>query len=205
MKLWRPFAGKSYPVPRLRIDASACLLGAVALLLLPLNWIAAAITAAVWHECCHWLSLKLCGCTCHSIVVGSGGALMETEIESPGKEVLCAIAGPLGSLMLIFLFPWIPRIALCALIQGLYNLIPVYPLDGGRFVRGLLQLLVKNRNYLSFAKNIEVICVLLLTVLSLYCLIVLRLGYLPLILASMLLYRVFQRKLSCKQAQLAVQ
>ena len=190
---------------RLRIDAPACLLGALALLLLPFNWIISAVMAALWHEGCHWLALKLCGCRCYGISVGREGAVLETEFGTPAKEALCALAGPLGSILLLLFFRWIPRIAICALIQGLYNLIPVYPLDGGRLVRSLLQLLVKNGKYVSITARIETVTIALLTVASIYCLIVLQLGYLPLIFVSILFYRVFQRKLSCKEVQLAVQ
>ena len=190
---------------RLRIDAPACLLGALALLLLPFNWIIAAAMAALWHEGCHWLALKLCGCRCYGFSVGREGAVLETEFGTPAKEALCALAGPLGSTLLLLFFRWIPRIAICALVQGLYNLIPVYPLDGGRFVRSLLQLLVKNGKYVSIAARIETVTIALLAVASIYCLIALQLGYLPLIFVSILFYRVFQRKLSCKEVQLAVQ
>lgn len=205
MKLWRLFAEKSCPRLTFRVDAPAYLLGALAVLLLPLNWIGAAMIAAMWHECCHWLALKLCGCSCYSIAIGSGGAVMETDIISPWKEALCAFAGPLGSLLLLFFFCWIPRISLCALVQGLYNLIPVYPLDGGRLIRCLLRLVVKNGNYVSITARIETVTIALLTVASIYCLIVLGLGYLALISVGFLMYRIFQRKLSCKEVQLAVQ
>ena len=205
MKRWRHFVKKSCPAQTFRIDASACLLGALAVLILPLNWILAALIAALWHESCHWLALKFCGCPCYGISIGADGAVLDTAITSPWKEVLCAFAGPLGSLLLLTFYRWIPRIALCALFQGLYNLIPVYPLDGGRVVCGLLKLLLKNGKLRIFTAAIEVISMALLTVLSLSCLTVLRLGYLPLLLVILLGYRVFRRKYSCKEGQLAVQ
>jgi stage IV sporulation protein FB len=182
-----------------------CLLGALALLLLPFNWIISAVMAALWHEGCHWLALKLCGCRCYGISVGREGTVLETEFGTPAKEALCALAGPLGSILLLLFFRWIPRIAIFALIQGVYNLIPVYPLDGGRLIRSLLRLMVKNGKYVSIAANVETVTIALLVVASMYCLIVLQLGYLPLIFVSILFYRVFQRKLSCKEVQLAVQ
>ena len=131
--------------------------------------------------------------------------MLETEFGTPAKEALCALAGPLGSILLLLFFHWIPGISICALVQGLYNLIPVYPLDGGRLVRSLLQILVKNGKQSSVMTCIEAGSMLIMVILSLYCLIVLQLGYLPLIFVSILFYRVFQRKLSCKEVQLAVQ
>ena len=58
----------------------------------------------------------------------------------PGAELICALAGPGGSLLL-GLAP-IPELAVCGLIQGLFNLIPLMPMDGGRALGCLLELTV---------------------------------------------------------------
>lgn len=63
---------------------------------------------------------------------------MHSCISSAGREVLCALAGPLGGFLLLFLLHSAPRIALCAFVQSVCNLIPVYPLDGGRALYGFL-------------------------------------------------------------------
>ena len=57
---------------------------------------------------------------------------------SPIREAICALAGPLGSFSLLLISEYFPEAAVCGLIQGAYNLIPVYPLDGGRLMRCLL-------------------------------------------------------------------
>ena len=44
--------------------------------------------------------------------------------------------------MLFLLSGRLPRLALCALIHSAYNLIPIYPMDGGRVVENLLLLLL---------------------------------------------------------------
>lgn len=54
------------------------------------------------------------------------------------KEALCALAGPVGSFSVVLLAEYFPEAALFGLVQGLYNLLPVYPLDGGRILRCLL-------------------------------------------------------------------
>ncbi len=68
---------------------------------------------------------------------------MRADGMSSGKSVICILSGPMGSLLLFLFVRWIPRIAFCGLLQGIYNLLPIYPLDGGRVVRCMLDL--KNR------------------------------------------------------------
>ena len=67
------------------------------------------------------------------------GIQIQTSFKDPGKEFLAAIAGPTGSFLLIFLYPIWPEATLCGIAQGIFNLIPVYPMDGGRAIRSVKQ------------------------------------------------------------------
>ena len=118
-----------------RVDVSACLMGAFLLLTLPLNWLLSALAAAAFHELCHGAAILLLGGRIWGIRISAGGAVMETEPLSSGKELVCALAGPAGSLLLVLTFRIFPRVAVCALVQGAFNLLPVFPLDGGRALR----------------------------------------------------------------------
>lgn len=120
------------------IDPWACFLGALLLLTLPLPWLLAAVAAAGFHEICHLGAIYALGGRVLSFRVGPTGAVMETEISGPWRECLAALAGPAGSLALVFTARRLPHIALCACIQGLFNLLPIYPLDGGRVLRCIL-------------------------------------------------------------------
>ncbi len=69
-----------------------------------------------------------------SICIGPLGAKIESYGLSGTGELLCILAGPVGSLMLLLVLRVLPTLGLFGLIQGFFNLLPVYPLDGGRAV-----------------------------------------------------------------------
>ena len=75
-----------------RVDVSACLMGAFLLLTLPLNWLLSALAAAVFHELCHGAAILLLSGRIWGVRIGAGGAVMETEPLSSGKELVCALA-----------------------------------------------------------------------------------------------------------------
>lgn len=117
------------------LDARTCILWAVLVLTLPLPWLLSAMLAAVFHELCHLAALALTGTAVHSVHVGIRGIRLEAGPMEPGAELISAAAGPAGSLLLLLFLRQIPRIAICAACQGLFNLLPFYPLDGGRILR----------------------------------------------------------------------
>ena len=117
------------------LSPAGCLAGALMVLTLPLRLLAAAVLAAAVHESFHILALMFCGNGVRNVRIGFGGAVIETEPLSPFRELVCAAAGPLGSFLCLLLVRAFPLVALCGLFQGTYNLLPIYPLDGGRIVR----------------------------------------------------------------------
>lgn len=119
-------------------SARACILLAAAIFMLPLQWIGAVSIAAVVHELCHLATMYILDVRVNRICVDIQGAIIETEPIPEVKELLIALAGPAGSFLLVLFYRKAPLLAFCGLVQGLYNLIPIYPMDGGRALRSAL-------------------------------------------------------------------
>ena len=133
---------------RIDVMPGFCILWAFLILVLPLRMILAAGLAAVFHELCHILAIRLSGGQVITLTIGAGGMVLETTLMTPGREMLCALAGPGGSLLLVLLYPVFPLLAFCGLIQGCFNLLPIYPLDGGRAL-GLLKKTLQREGFRS--------------------------------------------------------
>jgi len=86
----------------------------------------------VLHEFSHSLVARHFGMPIKGITlfIFGGVAEMEKEPPSPKSEFLMAIAGPLASFLLAFVFSSIET--------AVFNLVPAFPLDGGRMLRAAL-------------------------------------------------------------------
>ena len=120
---------------RIRIHEDFYFFPAVLLLLLPLRWIVAAFLAALFHELGHYGAVRLLGGSVVSGEISCHGAKMTAAPMSPKAELRSVLAGPAASVLLLLLRHLFPRIAICGLIQGVFNLLPIYPLDGGKALR----------------------------------------------------------------------
>lgn len=180
---------------KLILSPGFCLLWAACLLLLPLRWAMGALLAALVHECAHYIAIYLLGGQVYSVTLGGNGVVMETAPQAAGREAICALAGPLGSFSLLLLAEYFPEAAVCGLIQGAYNLIPIYPLDGGRVMRCLF-----SRN---ICRWLETIFLIFLTGISLWT------GLMGPKFATILfiagLIPMIRGKFTCKEAPIAVQ
>ena len=180
------------------ISAGAFLLGALLLLILPLKWLLAALSAAMIHELCHLAAVKLTGGYVHEICIGRGGASIKIGPMDSLKELICALAGPLGGFTLLLFARWIPRVAICAGIHSIYNLLQIHPLDGGRALQCATSIyfcLKTCERICNFAENL---CKVMLIVLAIYSTVTMKLGYLPVFAVCIILFKTKSGKIPCK-------
>lgn len=181
----------------IQVDSFAYFVAAILILILPLDWLMAAACAAVIHELCHAMAIYVSGGNITGIRIGVGGAVMETEIPGKGRELLCALAGPVGSFLLLFLCHRFPKLAVCAGVQGIFNLLPLYPLDGGRAVQCCLELCIPQRAE-RIRSAVEIMALLSLAILAVAGTFVFAAGILPLLAAGLLILKAVLRKRPCK-------
>ena len=105
------------------------------------------LASVALHELGHsWVAIRK-GCRVHEIMLLpiGGVAKMDRIPTRPMDEILVAAAGPLTSFLLAVLFDRLgqfafPLIALrnINLMLGIFNLLPSFPMDGGRIFRAFM-------------------------------------------------------------------
>ncbi len=181
---------------RTTISSGAYFILALMLLLAPLRWVIATLLAAVIHELGHYGAVLLCKGQVRNVKMGIFHSEMEITALTDWQELFCIIAGPLFGGLLLFLSPWMPLVAVCAWIQTLYNILPIYPLDGGRLLRCMARMLHVNNNRV---RAIEGVAIVLLAVLLIV--LGLSLGRSAFLLGCVLLSKAFSGKIPCKHRQ----
>lgn len=101
------------------------------------------LLACVVHELGHVAAARCCGGRVERLSLTVVGAELSFSYRAPltyGRDSLVALAGPGANLLLGGLFYWQGRHlpAVLSLGLGVFNLLPILPLDGGRVLYGLL-------------------------------------------------------------------
>ena len=172
-----------------RLSAGGAIVLLLAILLLPGKWLISLFWATCFHEFCHLLAIYATGRYWGRAHFGLFGARIPLPDMGRGAELLCALAGPAGSLLLGLTWPFFPRLAFCGIGQACYNLLPLYPLDGGRALQcALLLLLPPDRAYMA-EKAVAILCKSALLLLCLYVTRHTELGLIPGLLILMPVFR----------------
>ena len=122
----------------LRIELSAGFLFFLALLA---HWDAGGVfwpylAAAALHEAAHIAAICAFGGRVHSLRLGFGDAQLQTGLLPERALFWCAAAGPAVNLLCgLTLGTHAPVFSALSLLLGLYNLLPIAPLDGGQLLR----------------------------------------------------------------------
>lgn len=177
---------------------------ALLLLVLPVPWVAAAFFAALIHEMFHLAAVWIQGGTVREIRVNVGGARITAQMSGKKEELLAVLAGPAGSLLLVSLCHLFPRVAVCGFVQGVYNLLPVSPLDGGRALRCLIAIVLPDKEE-QIANILETIAVGGLLLAALYASAVEKMGVFPLLTVLIPVITALKRNNPCKQGRIRVQ
>lgn len=97
------------------------------------------LAAVLVHEIGHLALLKLLRVPVNAFVLGAAGAVISTPLLSYRQELICALGGPvLNFLCAAIMCRICPAFSVISVCLGSINLLPLYPLDGGRVFSVLL-------------------------------------------------------------------
>jgi hypothetical protein len=174
---------------RITVEPAVYLLVAVSAMILPLRFVTAWFAATVVHEVCHCLAVWIFGNQLEHIHIGTGGMVIQTNPMCPWKGAVSAIAGPAGGLFLVFFGRQFPMLAVCALVQSIFNLLPLRSLDGERFLHCTISMFLKNGNASCLCDWIDFFTLILILGICLYGSFALKMGLLPVLFALSLILR----------------
>lgn len=135
----------------------------------------------LFHESVHLLAgiiLKFRILKINILPFGAMLSIKDIDIADPIEDFIISIAGPCSNILLCCIFTIMfyynheilfYNMALCNWIIGFLNIIPAYPLDGGRIFRALINCKYIYKKANDIVLNFSIITGLILTVIYLVC------------------------------------
>lgn len=104
------------------------------------------------HEFGHCIAAKYYNWKVHDITLYPIGGAARMEIAPrPWEEIVVGFCGPLVNILLMPIVQTIgPPISTINLAILIFNLLPLFPLDGGRITRGFMELIMRDRQKSAF-------------------------------------------------------
>ncbi len=143
------------------------------------------------HEVGHMIMIKVLKQSIYGIRLQAAGALICCDCTNYRAEWICALSGPVASFLLgLLTFWWCAELAVISICLGLGNLLPIYPLDGGRALRACLLLRLQPASVERILQAVTfAVCILLMMGAS-WVTIALQCGLWPIFCALLVLWRV---------------
>jgi len=161
----------TFPLILIAFGLEAGLRGGVGAAVWAVLLIISVFACVVLHELGHSLQVRRYGIAVRDIILLPIGGMARAEKipEDPKQEIIVAIAGPVVNFAiaivlftLMFIGPgpldfdnsFLVNLLFINLVLGVFNLIPAFPMDGGRILRGLLAMRMDYLKATRYAKNV---------------------------------------------------
>lgn len=161
----------TFPLILIAFGLEAGLRGGVAEAVWAVLLIMSVFACVVLHELGHSLQVRRYGIDVRDIILLPIGGMARAEKipENPRQEIIVAIAGPIVNFAiatvlftLMFIGPgpldfdnrFLVNLLFINLVLGVFNLIPAFPMDGGRILRGILAMRMDYLKATRYAKNV---------------------------------------------------
>jgi len=146
--------------------------------------------AVIVHELGHAMALWALDVPILGLHLCFGGAVIKTGTTDYRRECICALAGPFANLLMILLWRQFPDFCAVGIILALVNLVPIFPLDGGRALRAFLLLHWDERNANRCLKIVQWVVTVALSIFGFCVSFLWQAGIWPLIMTLLLMGRI---------------